>query len=283
MKISTKFYIPARKLDFVNIDLCKDNQLFIDPLRIKNGNNKFHKTCYKNIENFVNRLLTLAQNKEYKKLLEFIDNLYERNETKLGYSIDTTYGKSFGENGGTDLIKLLSRNKVLESGFVEDIFDCTIMIPNIGEDKVSDLITTIIFLDLVKYTQEQCELWNIDTEYIKLEKLCWNSEKEIWEERKEHLPIWNGKPIVFVPKSFVGKTFLFSYEILYRDLIIPLYKQLELQDRGSKFVVNYKNGRKHVLGNALRKEYPCTKYVILDFVKKYDLAYREYKSKIIGV
>ena len=57
---------------------------------------------------------------------------------------------------------------------------------------------------------------------------------------------------------------------------------MELQNKGSRFVVKYKNGRVHVLGNKLREEYPCTKYVILDFVKKYDLVYRQYKSKIIG-
>lgn len=283
MNISTKFHIPARQLDFVNINLTNDNKLFIDPLLIKKGNTEFHKTCYKTIENFVNKLLLLAQEKEYTTLLEFIDNMYERNETRLGYSQDTTYGKSFGENGGTDLIKLLSRNGILESGFVEDIFDCLIMIPNIGEDKVSDLITTIIFLNLVKYTQEQCTKWNIPTKLVKLSKLCWNSELEKWEERKEILPTYSDRPIVFVPKSFANKNYIFSYERLYREVIIPLYKELELKTEGSKFVIKYKNGRVHVLGNKLREAYPCTKYVILDFVKKYDLVYREYKAKIVGI
>lgn len=201
MNISIKYHIPAKKLDFVNINLTKDNKLFIDPLRIRNDKTELAKKCYLKIESFVNIMIKLARNREYKKLLEFIDNFYERNETRLGYSIETVYGKSFGENGGTNLVKLLSRNTALESGFVEDIFDFLIMVPNIGEDKVSDIITTIIFLDLVEYTQEQCELWKVPTQTIR---------------------------------------------------------------------------------NELRKKYPCTKYVILDFVKKYDLLYREYKSKVLG-
>ena len=49
---------------------------------------------------FINKIINLAKNKQYDKLIEFIDNFYERNETRLGYSIETTYGKSFGENGG---------------------------------------------------------------------------------------------------------------------------------------------------------------------------------------
>lgn len=281
MNISIKYHIPARELDFVNINLTKDNKLFIDPFRIKKGDTEFHKKCYLKIESFVNIMIKLAKNKEYKKLLEFIDNFYERNETRLGYSIETHYGKSFGENGGTDLVKSLSRNSILESGFVEDIFDFLIMVPNIGEDKVSDIITTIIFLDLVEYTQEQCNLWKIPTQTITLKKLCWNAEKEIWEKRKADLPVYLKKPIVFVPKSFVGERYLFSYEKLYREVIIPLYKNLELKNKNSSFVVKYKNGRVHILGNKLRQKYPCTKYVILDFVKQYDLLYRDYKSKVL--
>lgn len=92
----------------------------------------------------------------------------------------------------------------------------------------------------------------------------------------------SGKPVLFVPKSFTGDKYVFSYEKLYRDVIIPLYKERERRTKGSKFVVHYKNGRSHVLGNALREEYPCTKYVILDFVKKYDSVYREYKDSIIN-
>lgn len=281
MKISTKYHIPARRLEFVNIDLTKDNQLFIDPLRIKRGDTEFHKNCYLKIEEFVNILLLLSKNKEYKKLLEFIENFYERNETRLGYSIDTTYGKSFGENGGTDLIKCLSKDNIFESGFVEDIYDFLIMVPNIGEDKVSDMVTTIIFLDLIKYTQEQCEMWKIPMEKVKLNKMCWDSDNKRWEKVETELPNYNGKPIVVVPKTFVGKNYIFSYEQLYRDIIIPLYKKIELENKNSKFVVKYKNGRTHVLGNELRKEYPCTKYVILDFIRRYDNIYREYKEKIL--
>lgn len=46
MKISTRYHIPAVKLDFANINLSKDNLLFLDPLRIRNGSTELHKRCY---------------------------------------------------------------------------------------------------------------------------------------------------------------------------------------------------------------------------------------------
>lgn len=281
MKISLKYSVPAVKIDFVNVNLTKDNKLFIDPLRIRKGDTELHKKCYEAIEYFINNLLQLAKNKKYGEILKIIENLYERNETRLGYSLNTIYGKSFGENGGKDLVRLLSKSDAIEQGMVEDIYDCIMMVPNIGEDKVSDLITTIIFKDLVKYTQEQCELWKIPMEKIKINKLCWDSDTKDWTEIETELPALKHRPIVFVPKSFVGKEYIFSYEKLYRDVIIPLYKERERRAKDSKFVVHYKNGRTHVLGNALREAYPCTKYVIMDFIKQYASVYREYKRNLI--
>lgn len=281
MKISLKYSIPAVKMDFVNVNLTKDNKIFIDPLKIKRGKTELHKKCYEAIEYFINNLLNLAKNKNYGEVLKIINNFHERNETRLGYSLNTIYGKSFGENGGKDLVRLLSKSGVLEQGMVEDIYDCIMMVPNIGEDKVSDLITTIIFKDLVKYTQEQCNLWKIPMEKVKISKLCWDSENKDWTEIETELPALKHRPIVFVPKSFVGEEYIFSYERLYREVIIPLYKEREKRAKESKFVVHYKNGTTHVLGNALRKAYPCTKYVIMDFIKQYDNVYREFKDSII--
>lgn len=189
MKISRKYQLPAQKLDFVNINLAKDNKIFIDPVKIKNGTSEIHKTCYKKIDSFIQILLELSRKREYKKLLEIIDNFHERNETRLGYSLESTYGKSFGENGGRDLVKLLAKNEMVSNGEVEDIFDCLIMVPNIGKDKVSDLITTIIFLDLIKYTQEQCNLWKIEMKNVSISKLCWNADNETWIKVKKQLPI----------------------------------------------------------------------------------------------
>ena len=189
MKIIRKYQLPAQKLDFVNINLAKDNKIFIDPVKIKNGTSEIHKTCYKKIDSFIQILLELSRKREYKKLLEIIDNFHERNETRLGYSLESTYGKSFGENGGRDLVKLLAKNEMVSNGEVEDIFDCLIMVPNIGEDKVSDLITTIIFLDLIKYRQEQCNLWKIEMKNVSISKLCWNADNETWIKVKKQLPI----------------------------------------------------------------------------------------------
>ena len=79
MKIATKYDLPVREMNFVNVNLDADNKLFIDPMKIRSGKTDFHKYCFSKIEEFVELLIELARNKDYKKLLEYIDNFYERN------------------------------------------------------------------------------------------------------------------------------------------------------------------------------------------------------------
>ena len=244
MNISSKYHIPARKLDFININLSVDNKIFVDPLKLKKGDTEFQKVCYQKVDNFMRNLLNLVKEKDFKQATEIIENLYERNEIKLGYSLENKFGKSFGKSSEKVLVKTLAKNDMLLTGKVEDIFDCIIMLPNIGEDKVSDLITTIIFLDLVSYTQEQCKKWNIPMKEQELEKPCWNSEREEWKKIKANLPIHKQKPIVFIPRDIASNKIEFSYEKLYREVIIPLYKQRELEDLQSNLVIKYKNGKK---------------------------------------
>ena len=80
MKISLKYHILANKLDFVNINLSKDNKIFIDPAKIKKGTSEFHKSCYQKVENFIQNLLELSKRREYSTLMKIIENLYERKE-----------------------------------------------------------------------------------------------------------------------------------------------------------------------------------------------------------
>ena len=87
MNISNKYHIPAKELDFVNINLSKDNRLFIDPLRIKNGNTEIHKKCYCQIKRFIDIIIKLSKERKYQELLVYIQNLHERNETSCSETL----------------------------------------------------------------------------------------------------------------------------------------------------------------------------------------------------
>ena len=248
MKISRLYNIPYRELDFVNVNLSKDNLLFLDPLKIKRSKTEMGKSCYRKVTEFINNLLELARNRNYEELLKVVDNLYERNETRLGYGLITSFGKSFGQNGGKYLMQSLANNDLILSGKVEDIFDCMMVLPNIAEDKVSDLVTSIIFIDLINYTQQQCQKWKIPTKKIELRKLCWKHETSEWVKVFANLPTFKREPIVFVPKEFIGNKFIFSHEKLYREVIIPIYKDREKGIPGSQYIISFKNRKETCFG-----------------------------------
>lgn len=279
MRINNKYHLPREEISFVNIELSKDNLYFLDPYRIYQGEDELSKECKKIIEEYMKQLLEVTKARCKKKADELTKYLIERNETRLGYSHHHIKGKSMGKGGGKDFVQLLVENKQTMDGLIEDIFDCAIMIDNVGEDKVSDLLTSLLSIPLIRYTQEECNMWKIPMKNVILKKKNWDAEKKIWVTLETSLPIYNKMPIILVPKKFVSRNYVFSYKTFYRDVIIPEYKKRELSNPNSDILIHYKNGRIQVNTKILKKRYPCTKYVALDFVKRNDILYREYKKE----
>lgn len=278
MKLYRYFGI-KEETDFVNVRLEKDNRLFIDPFLIYKSKNQFDKQCYKNIEEFFTILIEYAKKKDDKNAIKLVKNLYEREETRLGYSLKSYSGKGFSKSGGIKLYNALKENHALQEGLVKDIFDCNIMLTNLGEDKISDLVTSIIFLKLVEFTEEQCSKYQIPTYEVKINKKCWNADKLIWENISCKLPIDKKEnPIVFVPKNITSYKQTFTYENVYQEIYIPYYEQIELNSGNKELLIEYKNGKKRINRKELKKKNPCNKIQILEFITQNKELYIEYKK-----
>ncbi len=52
--------------------------------------------------------------------------------------------------------------------------------PGIGSDKISDLTVNVIRGELTAYTEEQCALYGVPTEYVPAGTF-WNPEDQRWE------------------------------------------------------------------------------------------------------
>lgn len=271
-----------QETEFVNIKLEKDNKLFIDPFLLKTGESNFCRECYQKVENFFQKLVKYAKEGKDKEAYKLVRNLYEREETRLGYSLKSYSGKGFSKTGGMALYRNIKESQAFSLGILEDIFDCAIMLDKIGEDKISDFITSLIFLDLITFTQEKCKEYHIPIEEIEIVKKCWNSKEEKWEKIHTKLPLDKKKnPIVFTPKEIVDFHMMFSYQKIYQDFYIPFYEQQELQNGNEKLIIRYKNGRVQVNRKELKKKYPCNKKKILELIHSRKEEYRNYKKKLL--
>lgn len=276
MKISEKFNVKV--VDFSDVELIKDNNLFIDPFLIAVGDTDFCKRATNDIIDFFDMLLNCAINGNEKNASIIINGLCERNETRLGYSKERLVGKGFSKNAGMTLYKNLKESNAIKTGLVKDIFDCSIMVEKIGQDKISDLITNIIFKQLIDFTQAQCKKLAIPLQEVELKKRYWNSLNRRWEKEKTFLPVDNGMPILFVPNNVLADNSFYTYQTVYRELMLPYYESLELSDASSSLVYLLKNGKRKVDKKKLRKKYPCSKKSVEDFVRNYSDKYTSYKD-----
>lgn len=266
-------------VNFEDIELGTDNILFVDPYLIYISKDEFSIQCSNKIVDYFTKLLKYAKLGDKGNGYKLVKYLQENNEIRLGYSKGTPTGRGLGSNKGKELFDILCKSKAVKTGLISDIFDASIMIEKVGYDKISDLTINIILGDLIKYTQEQCVLYNINTEAVKLKRPVWCSEEEKWKiEKNIQLPIYEDKPIILVPKNFVKPHLVYTYNRFYNLEMIPHYEREVIKNPSCGLVKILKRG---IVPSRtkIRKEYPCLKDNVIDYIEKHPNDYEKYKYK----
>lgn len=269
--------------DIENVRLEKDNRLFMDPYLLYRGKDELSQKGYQKVDNFFKRLLFCAKQNQDKIAYEMVNNLHEREETRLGYSLQSHHGNGFSKNSGKKIYEEIKENPVFQQGFIQDVFDLPILMRKVGNDRISDMITNIIFTDLLAFTVQQCEEYKIPMEEVNLMVKKWDEDKQKWENyRQEYLPIYKDKsPVVFVPKTMVTSLPMFSYEKVYRGFYLPYYEKQEQKLGNSKFLLTYQNGKQRINKKELKKQYPCNKEEIIALVQQHYPEYQDYKNSLL--
>ena len=278
MSIKEKFDI-TDETDFIDVELDTDNKLFVDPFLIYISKDEMSISCSNKIVGYFSKLLKYAQLGDRGNGYKLVRYLQENNEVRFGYSSGRPAGRGFGINKGKELFDDLCHSKAVSTGLVSDIFDASIMIENIGADKISDLTINIILCELIDYTQKQCILHNIPMEEIKMIRPVWNSELEKWEKNQVVvLPVHDGKPIILIPKNFARAHLVYTYGRYYNLEMIPQYEKVVASDPSSGLVKILKRG---IVPSRtkIRAEYPCNRCRVIEHIENNPDNYNEYKRR----
>lgn len=144
------------ELDFVDVYINTDMPLFVDPYFISRENNEWCKNATEEIRNFFQKIIENI-NRNPNLCKKMLSNLKETNETRLGLSKGRPNGRGIGGKQANYLFEKLSNSKAVQTGFIQDISECELMVDGISFDKISDMTINIIRKYLIKYTQIQCE------------------------------------------------------------------------------------------------------------------------------
>lgn len=193
--------LSQKDVDFVNLYLGMDNPMYLD-FNLIRPNNKWSRKMLRYISSYMNELADAVFMFDEKTQTYLLKGLHETNSTFLGMSKGQPDGNSLGPILKKEIKeKLNDYRDIIRSGNF-NINTVYFTIDNIGQDRISDFLTSICKEALLDFTVEQTIKYSIPTKRFRIR--IYNKNNNKWEIKSVELPFFNDAPVIFIPKSMVS-------------------------------------------------------------------------------
>lgn len=269
---------PQSELDFVDIPLHTDIPLYIDAYALSIGGTDWFTECNQMVIDYFDLLIKSINSKDTAITTQLLGNLKEPNETHFGVSLDDPDGRAVGPHLAKKIEQALSKGRAVQKNLITEISDCELMIPRVGPDTISDIITNIIKLKLIEYTQDQCHQYNITLQRVPV--TVWHHDERKIKSGFYQLPTYNKKPILLVPVMAARYYCTYDHGIYYKDFCLDYLKGEHWKAQDS-LVRTFKDGSpRDVPKSWLKEEYPLNnKEFLVDFSDKHKTILEDYKKE----
>ncbi|WP_295793536.1 hypothetical protein [Mucilaginibacter sp.] len=270
------FGIPdSQPVEFQNIPLEEDLEVFIDPFLITNNRDTgFFNGLYVQLTGFFTKLNRdyIVPNDQRNGLL-FLDNLHEPNEYHLGYSASNK-GRAISATRAGTIFEALRNNRFARGGvsITNQAHSVLLLVTGIGQDIMSDTIENVCRDKFAAFTLEQCLKHNIPTESF--QRHYYNAAHEVWEYADFELPSYLGKPIILLPKEVLSspRAYVnnFNYFVAGNFIGPDIIKGKITVTKEGRFVKTLKDGTKRQITKNIVEVYRKPKSELVDFVVEYN-------------
>ena len=212
-------------MDFVDVDTSKDVKLFLDPLLLSDG--------FRNIVNdFVNTVYKMYTLGNKAGAFQLFSHSKECNAIHFGYSESNSKGTGVS-------MKMLDQFFGYVYKSVDRIKEklltpiaMSIFVKSFSEDRLSDLLVSLLKKELILYSLEQARLHGLKISNEVQRFDYWDSESHEWatfESQYVLAPNENGveELLILVPKSVVSKRFLVNPS----RYISVIFQHLQLMEK----------------------------------------------------
>lgn len=240
------------QLEFVNIEVLRDNRIFLNGRAIASSNDISFAAMRKKLSNFSRKAISILGNPNIYQKRTDLNNLFhgliENPYTRLGYCVENYMGNGIGNGELKKLfINELINNKAFRNGAVNHFNQFDIVISNINIDRSSDATSKVLAKELCEFTFGQCLKWKVKKTSIKAFIIEYFDDTIMdWNKGIFQLPynIINGKevPIILIPKQFgtdenySNRTLnhLLSYVVGYKLKPNGYFDNLDIPKSGKK-------------------------------------------------
>tara|TARA_R110001592_G_scaffold320639_1_gene598651 strand:+ start:2450 stop:3427 length:978 start_codon:yes stop_codon:yes gene_type:complete len=265
-------------LDFVDVPLDTDIEVFIDPSAIRTLTSRWGHECASLLQSFFGCVLKNIKSGNHSKAQELLASLKERNEFHLGFSQGESKGHGFGDGTGETVWDALTKSEAAKTGMLEDLEDTCLLVHGIGPDMISDAVCNILRGPLLKYTQDTCQYYGIELVNDIPSGPIWNPISEQWEQGFVPMPVTSYGPLVLIPKIIVRHRLLYKFDEYYRRFLLPAMRKEEIE-ANSSLVEVLKNGKTRVTNVSLEAKYGADKLSIINESVKRPHVVEQYKEE----
>lgn len=231
--------------EFANIVIDgPDNKVFIDPVQILSNQDSFSKDAQATIKDFFTHVTNILIQDPLNevKLKSLFKYSSENNSTRLGTSRLILNNYSQGNGCTPDMLyKLFTQDNVIKLAkkgvFTETPANVSLFVKGFDKDRMTDLISSLIFHLLVKFTDEQMKKGNkkVLQSPEPLEYMYWNHIEHSWEKDSYYPYLdFNKKPIVLLPKNILTGYYVYNAERYIRGHVLLAIQQNVLKEAKMK-------------------------------------------------
>ena len=212
-------------MDFVDVDTSKDVKLFLDPLLLSDG--------FRNIVNdFVNTVYKMYTLGNKAGAFQLFSHSKECNAIHFGYSESNSKGTGVSMKMLDQFFGYVYKSVDRIKGKLLTPIAMPIFLKSFSEDRLSDLLVSLLKKELILYSLEQARLHGLKISNEVQRFDYWDSESHEWatfESQYVLAPNENGveELLILVPKSVVSKRFLVNPS----RYISVIFQHLQLMEK----------------------------------------------------
>lgn len=236
---------------FVNIHVERDNRVFVDPSAIRNDHSSRGRAAYGQLMTMFGQVVEAARSSnpaDHAVGRQLLRHLHEPNETRLGMSTYGLRGRGFGDELSTQFWDELHTNPACQHAVLNRLEDTRVFVDYVGDDRISDMTTRIVFNVLADFTAEMMETYpTLRAGATTAESDVWSNNSG-WQSRSFELPHIAGKQLLLVPRNWV----------YWRTLMEPVqfYNRFSTQVIQDETATTDNRGKRRATSRTIKQQHP---------------------------
>lgn len=245
----TEHYGIDGPVPFVNVHVERDSPIFLDPSAIRNDPSPRGVGAYGQLRTMFSQVVEAARSSnphDHQVGRQLLNHLHEPNETRLGLSIGGSHGRGFAYELETQFWDALRANPSCQHAVLNRVEDTRLYVDYVGDDRISDMTTRIIFNVLADFTTEMMSIYPALNAGATTAKTDTWSDTAGWQLRDFELPHCAGKQLLLVPREWV----------YWRTLMDPIqfYNRYSTQVIQDETATYSEKGKRHAASKASIKQ-----------------------------